>query len=60
MTEKKAKKEFKEYTVNLKSIGTRIAWKGENLILNNGLPQTKLKAMFTMGMKSITKNVKTK
>ncbi len=60
MTEKKAKKEFKEYTVNVKSVGSRIGFKGKSVILNNGLPQSTLKAMYALGMKSITKNVKTK
>lgn len=55
MAEKKVKKEAKEYTVNVKSVGSRIAWKGKSIILNNGLPQTTLKAMFAMGIKSIKK-----
>ena len=55
MAENKVKKEAKEYTVNVKSVGSRIAWKGKSIILNNGLPQTTLKAMFAMGIKSIKK-----
>ena len=57
MAEKKPKKEAKEYTVNIKSVGSRIAWKGKSVILNNGLPQSTLKAMFIMGIRSITKKL---
>lgn len=57
MAEKKAK-EFKEYTVKLTSVGSSINWKGKPTILNNGLPQSTLKAMFAHGLRSITKNVK--
>ena len=56
MAEKK--KTFKEYTVNVKSVGTRIGFDGESIILNNGIPQTKLKAMYGKGIKAITKNIK--
>jgi len=52
------KKTFKEYTVNIKSVGTRIGWGGKSIILNNGLPQSTLKALFVHGVKSITKNIK--
>ena len=52
------KKTFKEYTVNIKSVGTAISFGGKAVILNNGLPQTTLKALFTLGIKAITKNVK--
>lgn len=54
------KKKFKEYTVNVSSVGTQIGWDGESIVLNNGLPQTKLKAMHGKGIKAITKNVKPK
>ena len=57
MTEKKAK-EVKEYVVNVKSVGTAINWKGKPTILNNGLPQSMLKAMHAHGLKSIVKNAK--
>ena len=56
MAEKK--KTFKEYTVNVKSVGSAINWKGTPTILNNGLPQSTLKAMHALGMRSITKNIK--
>ena len=56
-TEKKAK-EVKEYTVKVKSVGTQLSFKGKTLILNNGLPQSTLKAFFNMGMKCITKKAK--
>ena len=45
------KKEVKEYTVNVKSVGSAINWKGKPTILNNGLPQSTLKAMFVHGLK---------
>ena len=54
----KEEKEVKEYTVNRKSIGTALVWKGKKVILNNGLPQTTLKAMSVMGIKAIVKNAK--
>lgn len=57
MAEKKTK-EVKEYTVNVKSVGTSINWKGKPTILNNGLPQSMLKAMFVHGLRSITKKAK--
>ncbi len=59
-TEKKEtkKKEVKEYTVLKTSVGTSINFKGEPTILNNGLPQTTLKALHKMGLKAIVKNDK--
>ena len=57
MAEKK-KKEVKEYVVKITSVGSAINWKGKPTILNNGLPQSTLKAMFVHGLKSITKNDK--
>jgi len=51
----KKEKEVKEYTVNRKSIGTALVWKGKKVLLNNGLPQSTLKAMFTFGFKAILK-----
>jgi len=57
MTEKK-KKEVKEYVVKLTSVGSAINWKGKHVILNNGLPQSTLKALHTHGLRSITKNTK--
>jgi hypothetical protein len=57
MAEKKAK-EVKEYVVNVKSVGTAINWKGKPTILNNGLPQSTLKALHAHGLKCITKNSK--
>ena len=58
MAEAKKKKEVKEYSVVRKSIGTSLVWKGKKVILNNGLPQSTLKAMFTFGFKAIVKAVK--
>ena len=52
------KKEVKEYTVLKTSVGTSINFKGEPTILNNGLPQSTLKALFNMGLKAIVKNDK--
>jgi hypothetical protein len=57
MTEKK-KKELKEYIVNVSSVGSTIGWNGKAIILNNGLPQSTLKAMHAHGLRSITKNIK--
>ena len=57
MTEKK-KKELKEYIVNVSSVGSTIGWNGKAIILNNGLPQSTLKAMHVHGLRSITKNIK--
>jgi len=54
----KKEKEVKEYTVNKKSVGTLINWKGKQTILNNGLPQTTLKALHAHGLRSITKKAK--
>lgn len=54
----KKEKEFKEYVVNVKSVGSRLSYKGKPVILNNGLSQSILKALFNMGMRSITKKVK--
>ena len=54
----KKEKEVKEYTVNLKSIGTQLSYKGKSIKLNNGLPQSTLKAMYTDGLKCITKKAK--
>jgi hypothetical protein len=51
----KKEKEAKEYTVKRSSIGTALVFKGKKVILNNGLPQTTLKAMFTFGFKAILK-----
>jgi hypothetical protein len=60
MAEKKdtKKKEVKEYTVKKTSVGTALNFKGEKIILNNGLPQKTLKALFNHGLKSIVKNEK--
>ena len=60
MAEKKEAKvkEVKEYTVKTTSVGTAINFKGEKIILNNGLPQKTLKALFNHGLKSIVKNEK--
>ena len=59
MSDKEPKKKtFKEYTVNVKSVGTGINWRGKHIILNNGLPQSILKELFTHGLRSITKNIK--
>ena len=57
MAEKK-KKEVKEYIVNIKSVGSQLSYKGKPLILNNGLPQSTLKALHDKGMRSITKKDK--
>jgi hypothetical protein len=54
----KKEKEFKEYVVNVKSVGSQLSYKGKPVILNNGLSQSILKALFNMGMRSITKKVK--
>lgn len=54
----KKEKEVKEYTVNKKSVGTLINWKGKQTILNNGLPQSTLKALHAHGLRSITKKAK--
>ena len=56
MAEKK--KEVKEYTVKKSSVGTLINWKGEQVILNNGLAQSKLKALHAHGLRSIIKKAK--
>ena len=59
MSDKEPKKKtFKEYTVNEKSIGVAMSWKGDAIILSNGLTQKVLKGLFDHGLKSITKNVK--
>ena len=57
MTDKKVK-EVKEYTVNIKSVGTQLSFKGKVIKLNNGLPQSTLKALFNMGLRSFKKNNK--
>ena len=54
----KKEKEVKEYAVLKTSVGTSINFKGKPTILNNGLPQSTLKAFFNMGMKCITKKAK--
>ena len=41
--------------VNIKSLGTQLSFKGKAIKLNNGLPQATLKALFNMGIRSITK-----
>jgi hypothetical protein len=51
----KKEKEVKEYTVKKTSVGTSINYKGKPTILNNGLPQSTLKAFFNMGLKAIVK-----
>ena len=57
MAEKKTtKKEAKEYSVLKSSVGSQIGWKGEVVILNNGLTQKMLKEMFEGGLKCIVKN----
>jgi len=53
-TKETKKKEVKEFKVLKKSVGTAINWKGEKLILNNGLAQKVLKAMFNAGLKAVT------
>lgn len=53
-----AEKKEKEYTVNLKSVGTQLSYNGKIYKLNNGIPQTTLKAMYADGMKCITKKAK--
>jgi|6_EtaG_2_1085325.scaffolds.fasta_scaffold269727_2 hypothetical protein len=59
MSDKEPKKKtFKEYTVNEKSIGAAMSWKGDAIILSNGLTQKTLKELFTHGLRSITKNIK--
>ena len=59
MSDKEPKKKtFKEYTVNVKSVGVGMSWKGEAIILSNGLTQKVLKELFTHGLKSIIKNIK--
>lgn len=59
MAEKaKKEKEAKEYSVARKSIGTSLVWKGKKVILNNGLPQSTLKGMFSFGFKAILKATK--
>ena len=55
---KKEVKEVKDYTVLRKSIGSALVFKGERIILNNGLPQSTLKALHATGMKAIIKNDK--
>jgi hypothetical protein len=57
MAEKKEtkKKEVKEYTVKKTSVGSALNFKGEKIILNNGLPQKTLKALFNHGLKAIVK-----
>ena len=55
MSDKKTKKEVKEFTVLKTSVGTAINFKGEHVILNNGLPQSTLKALYAMGIRSIVK-----
>ena len=57
MAEKKAK-EAKEYTVLRGSIGSAINYKGKHTVLNNGLPQSTLKALHALGMKAIVKKAK--
>ncbi len=57
MSEKKAK-EVKDYTVLKTSIGTSISFKGKPIILNNGLPQSTLKALHAQGLKCIIKKAK--
>ena len=55
MAEAKKKKEVKDYTVLRKSIGSALVFKGERIILNNGLKQSTLKALYALGMKAILK-----
>ena len=43
----KKEKEFKEYVVNVKSVGSQLSYKGKPVILNNGLSQSILKAYLT-------------
>jgi hypothetical protein len=52
---KKEVKEVKDYTVLRKSIGSALVFKGKRIILNNGLPQSTLKALYALGMKAILK-----
>jgi hypothetical protein len=54
----KEEKKVKDYTVAKKSIGSALVWKGKKVLLNNGLPQTTLKAMHAFGLKAIIKNAK--
>jgi hypothetical protein len=58
MGEEKKEKKVKEYTVLKTSVGTLITWKGKPTILNNGLPQSTLKALHAHGIKSIVKTSK--
>jgi hypothetical protein len=51
-------KEVKEYTVVKTSVGTSVNYKGKPVILNNGLPQSTLKALHTSGMLAIVKKAK--
>ena len=54
MTEKKDK----EFTVLRSSIGTGFVFKGKQIILNNGLPQSTLKALHALEIKAIVKKSK--
>jgi hypothetical protein len=51
-------KEVKEYTVVKTSVGTSVNYKGKSVILNNGLPQSTLKALYASGMLAIVKKAK--
>lgn len=48
------KKEVKKYRVSKTSVGTALNWKGEQIVLNNGLTQKLLKELFNAGLKAIT------
>jgi len=50
----KPKKEVKEFKVLKKSVGSSTTFKGEYIVLNNGLPQKTLKALFNAGFKCVT------
>ena len=54
MTDKK----IKEFTVLKSSVGTGLVFKGKQIILNNGLPQSTLKALHGSGIKAIVKAIK--
>ena len=54
MSEAKKTKEVKKYKVLKSSVGTGLVFKGEPIVLNNGLDQKILKELFNAGLKCIT------
>ena len=52
-TKKEVKKPVKKYKVLKKSVGSAFTYKGEFIVLNNGLDQKLLKELFNAGFKAV-------